>query len=153
MKSIQSIFSYNKCIVIVLFALLMPVLCSTDRKFHSIKRSKNFVSSNHLNPIHSKEDTVYVVPQHPYHFSASDFINNKYYAIFLVDSAINVIRRGKDYYYKWVFTYTEEKQSDNTLTMKTIAIDEEKSKFMLSARDGKSQCSDSKGVEISYKYI
>lgn len=127
----------------------MPILCSTDRKFHSIKRSKNFVSSNHLNPIHSKEAATYIAPEEPLHLSA----NIDGTAIILTSETMNLVERTKNSYSKYVFTYSKEKQSDNTLKLTNIAIDEAKSKFYYATSGEHSDCTVEGGREYTYAYL
>lgn len=144
MNNIQSIFSINYSIAVVLIVLVIPIFCSAATKV-PIKRSKENIRSGHLKSIQNKEIDEYIAPQSPYHFSGYFSADYYYFDLYILDSTINIFRRGKDFYYKWVFTYERTVNNDNSIALKKIKLDEDKSVFF--SNDDEVECGGEKGCE------
>lgn len=126
---------------------MVEVLCKSEERSRLFSLSRKSGDNQPLS-IHSKKTTKAVVfPETPVHLSSTYDSNN----VFVLDETISIVKRGKDYYYKCVFTYKSEKTSE-LIALQNIAIDESNSKFLFSAKNYVGVCQVDLGKEYSYKY-
>lgn len=117
--------------------LVVPILCSNDKRGRLSKRLHKSVKSDDSKPI----DVT---------FPLTGDVNGN--AVFVTDKTVNVVKRSNDFYYKWIFSY-KSSVADHKLTLSEVTIDEDKSKFLFSARKGLEGCTVEANQEYSYKYI
>lgn len=109
--------------------MLIPILgLNTNRERKIIRPTKVGIARQFGDNYH-KRTNIKSLPPTPLPLRTS-YSNND---LFIADKAISVFRRSKDHYYKWIFTYEADSNSDS-LILKNIEIDENNSKFLFSIK-------------------